>query len=130
AAAPPTVAPVPVPRKDEYLDRLLKYVPVEVVALYVFLRATVEAAPEGFPKLPVHWVLFALMLAGTWGWLARIQKVRKRRQLAISTGAFAIWAFALGQPFSGLFEYQPIFAALLVPLYTFFAPMVEADASE
>ena len=40
----------PKPKKDEFADRLLKYIPAEVVAVYIALDALFRTAPANVPK--------------------------------------------------------------------------------
>ena len=108
---------------DTYKDRLLKYVPAEVVTLYVFLQAAVEQAntPD---MLTLLWIIFGVMMVGTWVHLWRVEKVQNKVQLSISTIAFAVWVFALGGPFSHMEWYEPIYGGILLPVYTFFVAMI------
>src|SRR5262245_2364370 len=98
AMAATASAPSPTPalagpnRPDDFLERLLKYIPTEVVATYIFLLGVVRAnanAEHG----ALGWCLFAVLLIGTPLYLWRVQKVSKPVQLALATGAFAVWAF-------------------------------------
>ena len=118
-----TVAqPLP-PPEDKYKDRLLKYIPGEVVALYVTLTgiaATAANAPHW-----LGWAIFAVGVVATWVYLRFALDVRDRLQQFISTLSFCIWVFALGGPFKDLAWYQPIFGALLLPVFTFFVAFIK-----
>ena len=120
AAAP---APVPQeggePKADTYQGRLLKLIPTEVVAMYVFLDGVLRSAPAGVPAPALRWLVFTALLCATWLYLNRVEKVSKKHQLALSTVAFAVWVFSLGGPFVAFRWYSPIYGALLLPLYTF-----------
>ena len=72
--------------------------------------------------------VFIVMLLMTPFFLHLVQKVKKKRQLGISTVSFAVWAFALGGPFTQFPYpwYHPIYGALLLPIFTFTIPMWEA----
>jgi hypothetical protein len=48
-----------------------------------------------------------------------VQKVKKAKQLILSTLSFAVWVFALGGPFTLLSWYDPLYGALLLPVFTF-----------
>lgn len=122
------------PVADEYFDRLLKYIPAEIVALYLTLSSILLAAAGNPAKLPgaapadnqlsaatvagLYWAIFVILLAGTYLYQRYQLKVKKIWQLIISVGAFAVWVFALGGPFALLSWYHPVFGALLLPLYT------------
>jgi hypothetical protein len=122
APAPPT----PSASVDQYTDRLMKYIPGEVVSLFILLNGLASNAPEAIPKVPVQWAVFVLLLAGTWLYLQRIQKVTKRQQLLISTVAFVVWVFFLGGPFQSFSWYNEFYGTFLLPLYTFGVGLIEA----
>jgi hypothetical protein len=109
---------------DGYPSRLLKYVPAEVVTLFVALDALVR--PPADVPLAVYWGVFLFCLVGTYFYLWRVAKVRKQTQLLISTVAFAVWVFALGGPFAQLDWYAPVYGALLLPIFTFAVAVYEA----
>jgi hypothetical protein len=123
APAKPAAAPAAV---DEYADRLMKYIPGEVVSLFILLNGLASNAPEAIPKVPLQWFVFVFLLAGTWFYLWRVQKVTKRLQLVISTVAFAIWVFFLGGPFKSFSWYNEFYGMFLLPLYTFGVGLIEA----
>lgn len=110
---------------DKYVDRLLKYIPTEVVALYIFLDGAIQGAPPNVPRGIVLWTVFVLLLAGTWVYLQRVQNVTNRVQLTLSTGAFLVWVFYLGGPFTHLPGYERFYGSLVLPLYTFGIALVE-----
>jgi hypothetical protein len=117
AAAGAAQAPV-----DSYTDRLLKYIPVEIVAAFLALDNLIRSASE----LPgyVHWLVFAVLVLATPLYLAKVEKVTSKKQLGISTVAFVVWVVALPGPFGGIVT--PVLAAILLILYTLFIPIVEA----
>jgi hypothetical protein len=104
---------------DQFTDRLLKYIPAEVIIVYVSVEGLIRNAPANVPREKVLWVVFLFLLIATWIYLARVQHVNKKAQLVISTLAFAVWVFSLGGPFASFSWYEPFYGALLLPLYTF-----------
>jgi len=107
-AAPPSAQPLAEPAapepKDGYTDRLLKYIPAEVVTLYgATSKGVASFAPWG-PKWPLGFSLFAFVFclgaaaAVTWTQTRKPDKPTAIDQIAISTLAFAVWALALGVP--------------------------------
>lgn len=105
-------------KPDTYRDRLFKYIPAEVVTLHLGLTKIVAAATNA-PHF-LYWVIFFAGLIGTPYYLRQIHNVTARTQLIVSTAAFAVWVFALGEPFSEIDGYKPVYAAVLLPLFTFF----------
>jgi hypothetical protein len=114
---------VPVP--DEYLSKVLKLIPAEVVSLYVALTGIVYMAGTESNGRTLFWIIFLICLIGTPLYLMRIAKVSNYLQIGISCLAFIIWAFAIGgQYILAIPGYQPIYGALLLPIFTFFVPMI------
>jgi hypothetical protein len=111
-------------KPDDYLTRIIKYIPSEVVALYITLQASVSAARAEIPYELISWLIFAVGVLGTVLYLWRVENVNDKLQISISTGAFVAWVFALGGPFSNLSWYHPLYGALLLPIYTFFIPVI------
>jgi len=124
-----TNAPTRTDKKDQFTDRLLKYVPAEVVVVYVFVEGLIRNAPQDVPREKVLWGVFFFLLVGTWVYLVNVQHVSKKVQLSISTLAFAVWVFSLGGPFASLSWYKPFYGSLLLPLYTFGISAIKAESS-
>ena len=109
---------------DKYTSRLLKYIPAEVIALYltldIIIRST-EPAPLG-----LYWFVFLFGIPATFFYLRRIEKVHKNSQIIISVIAYCVWVFAIGGPFVFVNWYQPLYGAIILPMYTFIVPIIEA----
>jgi hypothetical protein len=45
-------------------------------------------------------------------------------QTAISTGAFAVWVFALGGPFASLVFYRPSYGSIVLIMYTLVVALI------
>ena len=111
-------------KPDNYLTKLIKYIPSEIVALYITLLGIATTAKTEIAFELITWLIFLIGIIGTLLYLWRIEKVTNWLQLSISTIAFVIWAFALGGPFANLSWYHPVYGALILPVYTFFIPIV------
>src|SRR5213593_2766179 len=103
---------------DRPVDRLLKYIPAEVVGAYVALQGVVATIAAENDRNRLLWLVFVVLLPMTWFYLARVQHVKKTVQLMVSSLAFAVWVFSLGGPFASLQWYHPVYGAILLPLYT------------
>jgi len=110
-------------KPDDYKQRLLKYIPTEVVALYLTLDVLVRSSGEKGAAL--FWCIFAFGVLATPLYLWRVGGVAKRSQLAISTVAFVVWILAIGGPFTHLGWYKPLYGGILLPMYTFLIPVFE-----
>jgi hypothetical protein len=110
---------------DTYKDRLFKYIPGEIVTLYLGARTAIETSTNS-PHV-LHWIVFILCLVATPLYLWRNQQVKAWRQLAISTVSFVVWAFALGGPFTSFGWYRQAYGAVCLPIFTFLIAAVRPD---
>jgi hypothetical protein len=110
-------------KPDDYKSRLMKYIPSEVIAMYLALDALIRSGNKG--TMLLLWFAFAMGLLGTLLYLTKVQKVHKTKQLVISALAFAVWVLAIGGPFTQLSWYDPIYGGIALIVYTFFAPILE-----
>ncbi len=109
---------------DDYSTRLLKYIPAEVIALYLTLISLLRSAERIGAEW--QWIIFFVGVVATPLYLWRLLRVRKLLQLVLSTVSFAVWVFALGEPFAQLSWYAPVYGGILLCVYTFFIPIIEA----
>jgi len=112
------------PMPDDYVTRLVKYIPSEIIALYVTLDSIARAS-SAIP-IGVRWLIFLFCLFGTYLYLYRVAKVHKQKQLLISSISFCVWVFAIGGPFALLGWYLPVYGGLLLPAFTFSIAIVES----
>jgi hypothetical protein len=114
-------------RTDSYRERLVKYVPVEILVLYVAVYGTTYALMSYQPYFPLlaRWILLAGIFC-TLLYLWKAEGVTDWVQLVISTSGFVIWVFAFGVvPVAELPWYNQVVAALLLPVYVFGTPLIE-----
>jgi hypothetical protein len=112
---------------DSYRERLFKYIPAEIVVLYVAVYGIAYAIFAADPLFPpaARWILIAGIVA-TPLYLWDTEYVTDRVQLIISTAGFVLWAFALGVvPLSDLPGYNQVVASLALPVYVFLSPLIE-----
>ena len=109
---------------DDYKDRLIKYIPAEIVAAFLAIQNIINAAQQSQVGL-LFWGAFGVLLILTPIYLAKVQKVSKVTQLAISTIAFIVWVYALGGPFAGTPIHSPLAAAIVLILYTLVVSFIE-----
>ena len=121
---------------DKYSDRLFKYIPGEVIVLYISLNNIILSQSKS--NVSLLWFSLSFCLVGTGFYLLRMQqraiksgaKIDAIRwdDICISMIAFLIWAFTLGGPFvmlPGYANWGAILGALALPLFTFAAPLVK-----
>lgn len=114
---------------DNYATRLLKYIPAEIVGLYITSEAVIRASSEGTSMYALMWIVFLFGLVMTPLYLHRVTKVTRKSQLLVSTVAFGIWVFALGGPFEVVDWYKPLYGGLLLPAFTLVVAVYEGKKS-
>ena len=113
------------PRADNYSDKLLKLIPAEVVGVYLSMQ-TILHGNKGIDE-NASIIVFLFGVFATFLYLRVTLKVSNLWQLAISAGAFCIWAWAMNA--QGSITDDPsiwqnsTYAGLSLIAYTFFAPM-------
>ncbi|MDY6941107.1 MAG: hypothetical protein SWY16_26045 [Cyanobacteriota bacterium] len=114
---------------DSYFDRVLKYIPADVVGAWLTVNGLIQSAGDDVPKSGLLWLSFVLGLVATaWWTLGQTQDPKKkpaRTQTIIATGAFGVWIFALGGPFATLSFYRPLYGSLLLIFYTLFVARID-----
>lgn len=116
-------------KADDYSARVLKLIPAEVVAAFVTIDGIIKSSNQAL-SATAYWMIFLLMAAGTYLYTVRIANmpplVKPHLQAALTTVSFVVWVFAIGGPFlySASSWYTPIYGALILPLYTFFVPIM------
>lgn len=122
-------APGPsLPSSDDYRSRLVKYIPTEIIALYLTLAGVLATVPEDQKPPWIVWAVFFILLLLTPLYLSKMEGVKKQQQLIISTACFFVWVFGLGGPFLETQWYHPWYGAMALPLFTFAMPLWEAEA--
>jgi hypothetical protein len=107
---------------DGYADRLVKFIPGDVVAGWLTLKSVIAAAAQ--PSRSYYWLSFLALclLTAIWTWrqTSKTGLPTATTQIGVSTAAFGIWSFALGEPFSGFAWYSPLLASVVLILFTLF----------
>jgi FtsH-binding integral membrane protein len=84
---------------DGYLDRVVKYVPADVVAAWTAAVAVIKGT-IGIPSIAVLLVCFIVALGLTFWWTLQQTKTENQppayKQAAVATVAFLVWVLALG----------------------------------
>lgn len=115
---------------DDYLSRVLKHIPSEIVMAYVAIDGILRTSynpniqSERQTLQMLLWVTLGILTVLTPLWLLRVMGVRRLSQLFISTLSVPVWLFALGGPFALLDWYEPAFGAIVLPLYTLIIPII------
>jgi hypothetical protein len=109
------------PTADDYLSRLAKYIPVEIVGLYLFAAGVIPRT-SGSADTTALWVVFVACLVFTpiYMWIVTRREGGKPLwpQVILATIAFPIWVLAMGGPFEGLSWYRSYIFAIVLAFAT------------
>ncbi|MCL2932429.1 MAG: hypothetical protein MGG11_09200 [Trichodesmium sp. MAG_R03] len=116
---------------DNYLDKIMKYIPSEIVGVWITIKTMVEGN-DNVPENSILWGIFIFCLFLTFAYIRLLPAGFKRKptvkQGIISVGAFMIWAIAIGgKPFISISWYQPIYGSILMVLYTVVIPLIPLE---
>ncbi|WP_139812064.1 hypothetical protein [Ensifer aridi] len=107
---------------DKYADRVIKYIPTEIVSLYLFVSHIIKAySSADDPHFYVWFVVFAALLVSVPMHLWRTG-VTSVAQFIISTIAFVVWVFVLPNPIDAVAPVHSdlsLYRAITLPLFTF-----------
>ena len=112
---------------DSYRERLIKYVPVETIALFIVLYGITYYlyGTESWYPIVARWILILGFLC-TVLYLWKVENITDGVQLGISAIGFLIWVSALGViTVTDLPFYNAIVAGLLLFAYIFLAPLID-----
>lgn len=131
SAVQATAAPAP----DDYLARLLKLIPAEVVTVFVTVDGVIRSGGSQV-SVYAYWGIFALLTVLTYFYILRTTRVEslkgRHSQALISALSFVVWVFAIGGPFtySHVGWYTPIYGTIALPIYTFAVPIFFGNSAK
>jgi hypothetical protein len=112
---------------DTYFDKVVKYIPADIVGAWVAVTGLINSG-SNIPRGALLWIAFAIGIILTAIWTLKQTTIPGKppaiTQTAVSTGAFIIWVFALGDPFATLEWYRPLYGSLFLILYTLIVALI------
>jgi hypothetical protein len=113
-------------RVDTYFDKVVKYIPADIVAAWVAVTGIVKGAGAGVNPVTTLWIAFAagviITFAWTWRQTNKDHLPPVWKQIVISTIAFVVWVIALGGP---PFEANTSIGAILLIGFTLVAALFD-----
>jgi hypothetical protein len=122
AAPAPAAATAPggvaVPTEDDYITKLLKYIPIEILGAYIFMQTIVNSNVTTSHAHAI-WLLCLLIGAGilTFAYDRWVLSILRLTQLLMSVLAFAVYIFAMGGWFATTGWYHQWYASIAVPTF-------------
>lgn len=116
--APAAAGGVAVPSEDDYLTKVVKYVPVEVLAAYLFMAGVIDS---NVTNKHDHAIWLGGLLIGilllTIPYDLRVLNIVRWSQVAMSIVGIAVYVFAVGGWFATTTWYHQWYASILVPIF-------------
>jgi hypothetical protein len=108
---------------DNYLARLVKLIPSEVIAFYL---VGIGLIPEDRPYVQLIWTIVGLIAVIVVRSSASkgLDGKPQWRAVGVATVSFAIWVYSLGHASEAFGVYVPYLGSLLVLTWTFFLPYI------
>jgi hypothetical protein len=110
---------------NSYLERLMKMIPAEVIALYLVGAGMI---PVGQSVALLVWAticLIGVIVLRAYGTADAANKLPPDWiHTLICALAFILWVYTIGGPFAAFNLYVPWIGSLAVLVYTFFVPLI------
>lgn len=121
-------------KQASYLEKIVKYVPAPIIAAYVAGIGIINEQPEN--PIWLYWAAFLSLWALTPLYIIFLpgehtrEHNSKRYHVLAGTISFAVWVFALGDPFKVTFDwYRPVYGSLVLIITTLTLPILEQIAA-
>lgn len=113
---------------DGYFDRIIKYIPSDVVGAWVAVSGIIGQPSAGGRHSTALWISFVFGVVFTFLWTAKQTNAGTlpfaRTQIVLSTLAFVVWVFALGGPFRSFAWYQDDFGSVTLIGFTLLTGLI------
>jgi hypothetical protein len=117
-SAPPSVV-------NDYMDRLVKLIPSEIITAYVTIKGLICVAGVTGNKQLLLWIVFGILVLLNPLYLFYVTGVKKAGQIVFSSIAFILWVMVIGGTFSSILGFSSEFlGSILLVIYTLFIPFV------
>jgi hypothetical protein len=109
---------VAVPSADDYLTKLLKYIPVEILAAYLFMAGVIDSnvANKHDHAIWLGGLLIGVLVLAI-PYDLQVLNVVRWQQIGISIVGIAVYVFALGGWFATTTWYHQWYASIVVPIF-------------
>jgi hypothetical protein len=113
------------PKADNYQSRLLKLIPSEVIAVYIFINGIIGNDTSN-KYLVLKWVVFGVLFVINPLYIRYATNVTNWKQILITALGFAVWAFSLGNNYmviGGDTDFSLMLGSVVLALYTLIVPI-------
>lgn len=118
---------IALPTADDYIDRLMKFVPVEIVGLYTIIEVNLKSLFEGQYFGP--WLLGLLIfgLIATFFYVRFYLKIVRWTQILITELGFTVWVFTIGGWFDTLNFWKAEWGIIAAVIYLFIVKVIKLE---
>jgi len=113
---------------DSYSDKVVKFVPADVIAAWTTILGIVKATDNSSAEA-ILWACFAFGVAFTalWTWrqASAVGEPPPYVQVVVSTAAFVVWVIAIGAPFDKVLN--PVIGPLLLVAFTLLSGLIPTN---
>jgi len=125
--------PIDLQKPDSWYDRILKYVPVEVLSMYLALDTGIRSTTQDGSQERIRWLALALVcvVVFNFAYLVRILHVRSPWQTSISCVALVAYVYVNGGVFQALSLVWPqaqLFVLIVTGAVLIFFPLPDAGS--
>jgi len=120
-------------KPDNYQSKLLKLIPTEVVAVFIFISGLIGNDIYDKKYLILKWAVFGFLFIINPFYLRFVSNVTNLKQLIICTLGFAVWFFSLGNNFMTIGndpDFSQMLGSVILALYTLIVPIFLQEPSK
>lgn len=113
----------------QFLEKVIKIIPSEVIAGYMFLISTLPVIGSTALKDVLKWLIFGLLIFVIPLYYRSLSKgLPYIKHSIVSMIAFIVWSYSIsGAALTGEEYYDPIVASLSLMIFTILSPYVPLD---
>ncbi len=114
------------PTADDYITKLIKYVPPEVVGAYLFLNTLITQNEAAGTTARAGWLLALLVVsvAAAALYASSVLGVVRPEQIAMTAIGTAVYIFAIGGWFATTTWYHPWYGTAVLPIFALAVAML------
>lgn len=113
----------------QFLEKVIKIIPSEVIAGYMFLTSTLPVISSPMLKDSLKWIIFLVLIFVIPLYYRSLAKgLPYLKHSMVSIIAFIVWSYSIsGAALTGDEYYDPIVASLALMSFTILSPYVTLD---